>query len=132
LKSQVSGFGEPKGKYVNIAHKDMVATVILANPHNGNSLSYNQPCDEVKNVLGITASTVKLFKKEVEVSQTNVNAMLGKTLTTGPLTTDSFDAISGTACPFVDVKFEKNVGTLLLENPAGCDVTSYANEVLCV
>merc|ERR1712080_308018 len=82
------------------------------------------------NALGITTPTVKLFNNEVEISQANVNAMLGKTLTTCPLTTHSFETISGTACPFVDVKFENNVGTLLLENPAGCDVTSYANEVL--
>ena len=130
-KSQVLGYGQTKGKYVNIAHKDMVVTVLLDNPHNeNNSLSYNQLCDEATNVLGMTSPTVKLFLKGVEISQTNVSAIVGKTLTTDPSITDRFDAIAGSACPFVEVKYKNKTGTLLLENPVGCEVTSYANEVL--
>ena len=108
----------------------MVGTVIIENPHNGNNLSYNQLCEEVRCLMGVTSSNIKLFQKEAEVSQTNVNSMLGKTLTTCPSTSARYDAIAGVACPFIDVKFKNKIGTLLLENPVGCEVTSYVNEVL--
>ena len=108
----------------------MVATVLLENPHNGNMLSYNQLCDEARNVLGITSPKQKFFLNGVDASEINENTIIGKTLSTDRVTTDRLNAIAGIACPFIEVEYKNKIGTLLLENPAGCEVIVYANEVL--
>jgi len=131
-KLQAPTYGEPKVKYVNVAHKQKVATVLLENPCNANNcLSYNQLCEEVKAAFDIHSSSNKLYHGGMEISQGNMDAIVGKTLTTEPITADNiFSAIKGSACPFVDITHGKKSATLLLENPVGNDVTDYANEII--
>ena len=115
-----------------MAHKQKVATVLLENPCNANNcLSYNQLCEEVKAAFDIHSSSNKLYHGRMEISQGNMDAIVGKTLTTEPITADNiFSAIKGSACPFVDITHAKKSATLLLENPVGNDVTDYANEII--
>ena len=116
---------------MNVVHQEKVATIILENPYNaGNFLSYNQLCEKVQEVFGVPTSTVKLFESGIEVTPTNLAAAAGSTLTTEPSTDSRFAATNGTLCRFVDVEYQGKTATLLLENPAGCSVTEYINEVL--
>ena len=105
----------------------------MENPQGaGNLLSYDQLCEEVQAVFGTQASALKLFENGIEVTPTTLATAVGKTLTTEPSTKNRFTTvtINGSLCPFVDVQYQGKCGTLLLENPVGCSVTKYANEVL--
>ena len=107
-----------------------MATVILENPiDSGNVLTHAQLCEEVRDVFGITSS-IKLYEKENEISSKNFVSVAGKTLTTDLAKDQKFAGISGALCPFVDVEYKEKKATLLMENPLGCRVTDYLNEVL--
>lgn len=123
--------GQPKCKYVNVVHLGKVATIILENPiDSGNVLAYNQLCEEVQTVFEISASSVKLYHQGEEITTKHVCSISGKTLTTASSMDNKLSTISGSLCPFVDVEYQGKKGTLLLENPVGCRVTHYLNQVL--
>ena len=92
-------------------------------------LNLNQLCEEVKDVLGISSGNFNLFQNGTEVTQGSLNSVVGKTLTTEQGSND-FSAANGAICPFFDVTYNKKSATLLLQNPVGCNITEYVNNVL--
>ena len=93
-------------------------------------LSSNQLCEEVKDIFGINSVNFQLFHNATEVTQGNVSAVVGKTLATEPQANNSFSSANGAICPFFDVSYNKKCATLLLQNPVGCNITEYVNDVL--
>ena len=93
-------------------------------------LSCNQLCEEVKDVFGINSVNFQLFHNGTTVTQGNLNAVVGKTLTTDAQANNNFSSANGAICPFFDITYNKKCATLLLENPVGCNITEYVNHVL--
>lgn len=111
-------------------HKDKVATVILQNPHDAsNMLTFTQLCEEAKDIFGISSAHFNLFLDGAEITHGNINALIGKTVTTEQAT-DSFSSVNGAICPFFDITYNKKSATLLLQNPLGSNTTVYVNDVL--
>ena len=116
-------------KYLNIAHQNSVGTVLLENPRGVGNLQYKELMEEVKSLFEIHSSSIKLYQQCVEVNQDNLHTMVGKTLTTDPLN-NKIPVVNGSACPFVNVTYQKKEATLLLENPIGSNVKECTNELL--
>ena len=114
---------------MNIVHQNNVGTVLLENPRGVGNLTYKELIEEVKSLFGIHSSSFKLYQQCVEVNQDNLHTMVGKTLTTDPLN-KNIPVVNGSACPFVNVTYQKKEATLLLENPIGSNVKECANELL--
>ena len=92
---------------------------------------YNQLCEEVRAVFGISSTNVKLFANDKEVTSINLATnLLGKTLSTEPRPINKFESVEGSICPFVDVQYQDKSATLLLENPAGCSVKEYTTDII--
>ena len=115
-------------KYLNIVHQNSVGTVLLENPRGVGNLQYKELMEEVKSLFEIHSSSIKLYQQCVEVNQDNLHTMVGKTLTTDPLN-KKIPVVNGSACPFVNVTYQKKEATLLLENPIGSNVEC-TNELL--
>jgi len=116
-------------KYLNIVHQNHVGTVLLENPRGVGNLPYKELMEEVNSLFGIHSSSFKLYQQCVEVNQDNLHTMVGKTLTTDPLN-KKIPVVNGSACPFVNVTYQKKEATLLLENPIGSNVKECTNELL--
>ena len=113
---------------MNIVHQNNVGTVLLENPRGVGNLPHKELMEEVKGLFGIHSSSFKLYQQCVEVNQDNLHTMVGKTLTTDPLNKKT-PVVNGSACPFVNVTYQKKEATLLLENPIGSNVEC-TNELL--
>ena len=111
-----------------------VGVVLLENPVGSGVISKAQFADEVAIIFGLDlpkkrqAYADSSFKQEIS---DNLAAVDGKTVylrhesSRVTLTGDE-----GSFCRFVEVDHAGKKLTLLLENPAGCDVSGYAKQVI--
>ena len=92
-------------------------------------LTFTQLCEEAKDIFGISSAHFNLFLDGAEITQGNINSVIGKTVTTEQAT-NSFSSVNGAICPFFDITYNKRSATLLLQNPLGSNTTVYVNDVL--
>ena len=120
------GVGDPKAKFVNIVHGDKMATLLLENPVGSGSLSLTQLTEETRGLFGCNTKLFMDSEKSQEIK--DVSMLSGKTV----YTSLQPSAKGSSSCPFVNVEYNGQTATLLLENPLGNNITEHSENVLKV
>jgi hypothetical protein len=127
-------FGIPINKFVNVVYGKQVGVVFLENPLGTGMISKSQLLEEVLTVFGLDPHQKRALyldaRSTQEISE-NLIALCGKIVYLSHETSQvTVSGVEGSSfCRFVELEHSGKKATLLLENPAGCEVTQYAVQV---
>lgn len=136
-----AGHGKPSVPFVNLCLDGLqpgygstgsYGTVLLCN--RGSPISLEKLVHEVGTVFGLHGRPYVLTNAGVALDASTDPSKLDGTTLTVVRSLDGVSAapapsINGSACRFVNVKLDGKVGTVLLENPAGCQLFTSAEHM---